>query len=341
VRAYSSSLHRPVITATLLVFLPLSAPGTGLSRSADRPDRQAQLTVRAIPGFQVPGFQKAVSASKIWDAADTTSELATWIAADFRGPCSNTLLASAGGIDPATPPNDADFRNASVVWAFQARLVEMGEDEATFDVRWRREVRRAGLAAESSVPIEQRLVLREGAEGIFDVVRAEGTTEDVCSTFALGLQLTFVGRTDVQEAGLEYDVWLVNRAPDGTQSAVRTMTSGAQGEGASFLFRPLSVRAEGLTPVERLRMNVSGRVVGRARRDGSIDLAVETGRSLMQEDRSNGFAGSGGRKRLIVQPDETVEFELPALAGNIHTAQAAALLKGHRTAIRITARRLW
>jgi hypothetical protein len=78
--------------------------------------------------------------------------------------------------------------------------------------------------------------------------------------------------------------------------------------------------------------------MGRARSDGSIDLAVETWRGLMQEDRSRHFGGSGGRKRLIVRPGETVEFELPALDGRIHGAQVATW---HRTAIRVTARRLW
>ena len=79
----------------------------------------------------------------------------------------------------------------------------------------------------------------------------------------------------------------------------------------------------------------SGVVTGRARRDGTIDLTFDAEQWI--RDARNVRSG-GGRKRLLVRPGETIEFELP-------DAQKAKLppdlQQQHDFVMRVTTERLW
>lgn len=82
-------------------------------------------------------------------------------------------------------------------------------------------------------------------------------------------------------------------------------------------------------------MAVSGRVRSHARQDGSIDLSVETSRGFQTARGASSV--TDGWKRLTVTPGETVEFEMP----RADRAGVPDVLQGHRTAIRVTTKRLW
>ena len=82
------------------------------------------------------------------------------------------------------------------------------------------------------------------------------------------------------------------------------------------------------------RVSVVGAVIGEARADGAVDLQVD---SWLSASSGRGSSGSGGRKRLVVQPGETIEFQLPESL----KAKLPADLQAHDFALRVTTSRLW
>ena len=248
---------------------------------------------------------------------------AVTIQSDAQGRCTNALQMPAGDVA-------AFDSTASASWRIEATPVSVEGDEATVDVRWSRRVPRPGVVLEQSIESEERLTLRDGARGILDVVRAAGPSPGVCDTFAIALELRFGSPADEQDAGLGFDLWLIDRGAPASSAPARVRTQSTQGADATYAFPPLALTSS----AGALKVHISGKVIGRARTDGTIDLTFDT--EQYASDR-HGFRGGGGRKRLVVRSGETIEFELP----DPLRAKLPPDLQQHDFALRVTTERLW
>jgi hypothetical protein len=284
----------------------------------------ATLGVYAMPGFKARAPGLLAGGSFLLDPGmPSPSFNSATIQSDVRGPCSSSAHFPAGDLA-------AFDQTASASWRIEASLVKIDGDEATVDLRWARRVPRPGVLLESTIEREERLTLRDGARGILDLVRAAGSAPGVCDSFAIALELRFGSSADEQSAGLGFDLWLIDRGPASTPP-MRVRTQGRQGADVDYAFPPLKLTgAEGPVTVSSF-----GVVTGRARRDGAIDLTFDAQQSVHND---GGSRSGGGRKRLLVRPGETIEFELP-------DAQRARLppdlQQRHDFVMRVTTERLW
>jgi hypothetical protein len=282
------------------------------------------LGVYAMPGFKqrAPGLGAGGVIMLDPDAPSAPFNTVT-LQSDRSTKCSHSLQMPAGDIS-------AFDETASAAWRVEATPVKIDADEATVDIKWSRRVPRPGVLLESSVDRQERLTLRDGARGILDVVRSAGPAPGVCETFAIAIELRFGSSADEHSAGLGFDLWLIDRGPASTPP-MRVRTQGRQGADVDYAFPPLKLTgAEGPMTVSSY-----GVVTGRARRDGTIDLTFDAQQSVHND---GGSRSGGGRKRLLVRPGETIEFELP-------DAQRAKLppdlQQRHDFVMRVTTERLW
>jgi hypothetical protein len=238
--------------------------------------------------------------------------------------------------------NPADLEQAAAAWFIEARLVDMRDGEATVDLRWKRAVNRPDILPAGSFESGQRLVLREGEPGILDLVRVTGTEVRGCSSFGLTYELRLAGAARLADTAIEYDLWLVHTDARGRQVTERYRTSGRQGEEAEYFFRPIGFARDGERNAGQpaLDLRVSGAVRGRLRTDGRIDLTVG-GESFVFNTERSGSVSTQGRTLLTVDEGETVEVELPAVGGQVNGIDLGRIFEGQRTAVRITAHRLW
>jgi hypothetical protein len=239
--------------------------------------------------------------------------------------------------------NPAGLDQADAAWLIDARLVDLRQGDATIDLRWKRVVNRADIAPSGTYEFEQRLTLRDGDSGVLDVVRSTGAGPTGCRVFGLAYDLRLEGAPRLADAAIEYDLWLVHSDSHGRQVTDQYRTGARQGESAEYFFRPVGFAADGeqdsTHPAMDLR--VAGTLRGRLRPDGRIDLAVDGKSSVISTDGSGGVTRFG-RTLLTVSEGETVEVELPPIAGTITgVGDVGQTFTGQRTAIRITARRVW
>jgi hypothetical protein len=277
------------------------------------------LHVFALPGFQTraPGQGTTGVIALVPEASDFW---AVSLESDTRGPCSNGLQMPAAPL--GTHPN------ASAEWRVQATPVSSDGEQATVDVRWERRVPQPGLLLEGDLVQERRLVLRDRGRGILDVVRRSGNAPAVCDSFAIGVELRFSSLDDVEDAGLGYDLWLIDRASG--DAVGRARTQARQGADATYAFASQKLTSA----AGDVSVTISGTVTGRARNDGSIDLTFDTQQGVA---RRGGTRSDGGRKRMPVRAGETIEFEMPKAL----KALLPEDLRQHDYALRVTTERLW
>jgi hypothetical protein len=279
-----------------------------------------ELHVFAIAGFQTraPG-QGATGALLLHP--DAASFSAVTLQSDVSGPCTNQLQTPAASLG-------AYDATASAEWRVQATPVSSDGEEAIVDVRWQRRVPRAGVLLEGDLTQERRFVLRDRGRGILDVVRRADDAPGVCDSVAIGLELRFRSMDDVESAGLGFDLWLIDRASG--DAVGRARAEAGQGADATYGFAPITLKGS----AGEVRVGVGGTATGRARHDGSIDLTFDTRQSV---GGPHGYRGGGGRKRLLVRPGETIEFELPEPL----KAKLPPDLQQHDYALRVTTERIW
>jgi hypothetical protein len=247
-----------------------------------------------------------------------------------------------GGASSGPRPTLPTDRKPLVVWRVTGKLQSFDGATAMIEITWRREV--AGGGIEPGSDFGETFVWRaeEGSTRVLDFVRQVPATRPSCDTKTLDMRYIVAGPDDLAEATIAYDIWLLQPMPSGGREVERLSTSGAQGSSAAFAFPTLKLDEpqpkSGTTPLS-LSMRVEGRITGRVRPDGRIDLAVDAGRVV---GRWGGGLGSGsiGRTRLIVLPGETVELEPPPIDGDGRGTYDVVFQQA-RTAIRVRAKRLW
>jgi hypothetical protein len=291
------------------------------ARSESDPPIVPTLAVYAMPGFKyrAPGL----GAGAVIPLREGQPFSATF-QSDAHSRCSHSLQMPAREIT-------AFDATASAVWKVEAAPVSVHGEEATVDIRWSRRVPRAGVLLEDSLERTQRLTLRDGARGILDAVHAAGDAPGVCESFGLAVELRFRSPEDVDDAGLAFDLWLIDRGSPRSIAPARVRTQARQGADANFGFPPMKLTSA----AGDVTLAVGGVVTGRARKNGSIDLTFDTEQSA--GDARGWRSDGGGRKRLVVRPDETIEFQLPETL----KAKLPPDLRDHDFALRVTTERLW
>jgi hypothetical protein len=244
----------------------------------------------------------------------------------------------------------SNLQSGLVSWFVESRLVDMAKDEATIDLRWTRSVNEPGLTPSQPLTVEQRLVLRNGSHGVLDLLRATTTpAADGCGSLALEYDFRFEGARALDNAAITYDVWLVQQDSEGAAQVARVSATAKQDDEAHYYFAPMNYQRDGTRAQSHpaVRVTVSGTVRGRVRTDGDIDLTVDAGRgyySLDQHGDGHAASWNHGRTLITVKPGETVETVIDPPSGDHALSGVGKLANafgGHRTAIRITARRLW
>jgi hypothetical protein len=308
--------------AVLLAALTVPLRTAAQPSAPDVLKRTPVVYVFGMPGFNARAFPNAAGA-EIALAAGEEPFTAVTLQSDVGGACYNRLQA------PALPSGRFD-ETASAEWRFEAAPVSDDGEEATFDVKLERRVPRPGRLLESTYSETRRLTMRDGSRGILDFVRAVPGAPGVCETFAIVVELGFRSmKADVEQAGLGFDLWLVDRMSS-SASLGRTRVEATQGQELTYGFAPVALNgASG-----EVRVFVSGAVKGRARRDGLIDLVIDTTHTV---STTGGNTSGGGRKRIAVRPGETIEFELPEPL----KAKLPLDLRQHDFALRVTAERRW
>jgi hypothetical protein len=293
------------------------------------------LTIAVETGYRASSFEKSSSGSLVLQPQRWNS-VAIAASQDL---CLSTAVSAAPGARPGFPPDDVE--RAAAHWAVSARLVSIEQDTITFDLRWTRVVNDPTLDPNTAMEESTRVSMRDGASGILDLVRAPTPSDDRCASFALSLGTSF--GSQIHDAAIAYDLWLVHTDRDGQRTTERFQGQTRQGEDLAYQFRPMSYTGVGTRAADGkgpLRLSMTGTIRGRVRTDGLIDLAIDGWRVVSYE---HGSGGTGGRKLLTVSDGETVEVEMPSpmLITLDRMGEMSKVFAGHRTAIRVTARRIW
>ena len=242
------------------------------------------------------------------------------------------------GFDPSA------LAQAAVGWHIEGKLVALRQGEATVDLRWTRRVNRDDLSPREAFSGQQRVVLRQGDARVLDVVRTTKPTASACDSFAISYELEFEGPQALEGAAIAYDLWLVQEDSDGKLVTDRYEVSAKQGQQAEYFFRPVPYAANGqraTSDTAAILMKVFGNVRGRVRTDGNIDLSVDRSRWFVNAATTAGV-GNQGRTLLTVRPGETIEVATNLPIGRLgEFGDLNQVFTNHRTAVRITARRVW
>lgn len=257
----------------------------------------------------------------------------------FRGAedlCAQSLWF---GFDPA------EMNRAAAAWQVEARLVELRQGEAAIDLRWTRRINRRDIFPSDSFKSEQRLVMRQGDTRILDLVRTTERPPAACDSFGLMYEVSFDGPRQLADAAIGYDLWLVQQDADGELVTDRYQVTAKQGQKVDYFFRPVPYTADGRRSADdaaAIVMNVAGAISGRVRSDGKIDLTVDGSRAFSNVP-ATAAVSSSGRTMVTVQPGETIEVDtdLPLKAPLSNVGDLNQVFGKHRTAVRITAKRLW
>ncbi len=331
----SARIRRLALILLLACMAGGASPQTAAPARWNRaPDVFPVLTIQAHPGFASQGYAKSATASlpllrDVWSEATMAAG-----ARDGGNLCLSSLTMAAPGGQAGVP------KGAAAYWNVKAKLVSVDADLVTFDLRWSRVVNDSTLDPLENTSESARISMHEGAPSVLDLVRRRQPPADGCATFAVSLEVGFSGPGELSNAAIAYDVWLIQRDRD-TVSTDRFRMSAGQGEQAEYFFRPIYYEADGrrAQAPAAFAVSVRGSIRGRVRSDGLIDLTVD---AWWGARHPSGSVGIGGRKLLTVKPGETVEIETRSGEGHLSGVGGLSnVMAGQRSAIRVTARRLW
>lgn len=259
-----------------------------------------------------------VTRSGSGDAGLAPGERASVYVAVSPGLCSVMTGGSAGGLGEFEPDGWVEH-----LWWADVELLDSGLEEIVLRIDWKR-LDRAGDDLAISNGGTREVTLREGQTHMLDFIpEPQRDRGQVCYQNVL-VDLTAKVREDPELAteSLRYDVWFIDESPEGNRTA-HLSTLSKQGEPVGIRFEPLRWRvAEGVFDGEKdadLVLELSGRLRGRLRRDGSVDVELAASRWLgvAPEDGSRpGGIGDGGRKVFSVTLGETVKMVLPDPGSN-------------------------
>jgi hypothetical protein len=224
--------------------------------------------------------------------------------------------ACSGGL--SIEPVEATLARYPVAWTADVTVTEASTDRLVLSGSWERFTRGTdGKPVRAAGASISRLSLREGERVLLDLVAPPSSGDPACMrNFALELTAQIKEDPALAERRIAYDVWLVHDTPDGKHSSQRSRMTARHGEQSGFAFPNEKLPTTGgwETASDLLQVAVVGDVRGRIRRDGTVELALKTERTLsyVAPDGSNdGGVGEGGEKTVRVRPGEAIRVQLP------------------------------
>ena len=255
----------------------------------------------------------------------------------------------AGGCNSqlSIEPPESKVAGYPLVWSADAKVLEASTDRIVLSASWRRlAAQRDGAPVESSSDAIDSISLRETDRVILDFARAPGCLRNAA------LELTARVKEDpaFERTQIAYDLWLVHEAAGGKPTSLRAQVTASQGEKVPFEFprQWLPAAASGESGEQRLAVTITGQLRGRLRSGGTLELALDTARSLSyvaSDGSSDGGIGESGVKVVAVRPGEAVRVELPDPARGVAARDPRAApmskdLAGHAFAVIVRAQPL-
>ena len=210
------------------------------------------------------------------------------------------------------------------VWKVTRTGVAHRDGKLTFDLDWARFDPGSSAPAVSG---QQRLSLAEGSTYVIDLVRAKAPGGCQAGSVILEVEASAIEPPAFVDTVLTYDVWITHRDSTGNKQTKHLVLTGKQGKATDFDFTPFRFDVPKLAPDQYdldLVTRLTGAVKGRLRKDGKVDVDLETRRMDRLERADEAVppvARAGGRKTLELTLGETIEIELPPVSGmNAHAA---------------------
>jgi hypothetical protein len=132
---------------------------------------------------------------------------------------------------------------------------------------------------------------------------------------------------------IEYDIWLQHKSSEKNFINRRYQALGRQGEIIDFHFLPMRFPVPDKTLPEtsdlEVILEVAGKIQGRVRRDGSINVRLDVSRWIDTENAGSprgGGIGDGGTKLFSVSPDESVSMVLPSPSGSSGISKSSKMV---------------
>jgi hypothetical protein len=299
---------RVVIAAVL--FMATAFPLRALADDGGRAKETLRLMSTSVKGAAHPSVWNDMTLG-VGDSATETdyagfSATGGFVSGGGGGPLA-TLLARYAETGRPAPP----FQYS---WKVTVKLVSVDAGEIKFDADWARSDV-LGTAEQPVAGGHRTITLREGERHVLDVINAPSHSVDVVNV-VIELTASRVEEPGLENAALDYDLWLVHERENGEKITRRLTVTGRQGENVPFEFAPLDFSLEAGGAVDAanapLKMSVQGKIRGRARPDGSIEISVQS-EQAMQLGGARGAAI--GDKNFVVLSGETTAIEFPRQVG--------------------------
>lgn len=225
------------------------------------------------------------------------------------------LYISANGYSVAAQDDQPirRFDGYRYSWEFEAKLISTDVDSVTFDLVWQRMDLVAGNKT-AATGDRQTITLAQRDRHVLDYVPC--TADSSYANVVIDVQASPVENPPYAEQKLDYEMWLVQDAADGTKTTRHASVTGRQGERASFQFEPVPLpldmkAAPGAD--SPFKLYVDGMICGRLTPDGSIQVVLQSRRSFRFREQDGG--SGNGVKPFTLTPAETVSIDLPSQGG--------------------------
>jgi hypothetical protein len=200
------------------------------------------------------------------------------------------------------------------VWEAEVEVRQASAAGIELQVDWRRFDPSRGPKTPAAGD-SRRVTLHEGSYQLLDfhtTPRRAG-----CGYAGVGVKLSASLPEDArfQDRSLDYDLWLVHDGP-GTERPWRI--SARHGEIFAFHFPAFVATMPGSRWADdgaeiAVKTFVQGRLQGRYRADGRVELSLSANRSFLVANNGGWGATEQGQKVVDVAPGEAIQLELPVL----------------------------
>ena len=293
------------------------------------------LTVTATPVW--PNNYGTVIVGNALLQGKTTRTYIAVGSSEFPNPCA----LSGGDVRAGSEFGPA---GALVTWLFEARLVSSDRSGARVALHWTRSVHDPAAVDAESIDRSYEVSLGENDQIVLDLVRPRDLARvsefgrTTCEGMAIQLGLKFQDPPELESALLAYDIWLLQTDGTGRQFVDRVQPRGFQGRDTEYAFGRQQYDTDGTrSAAGPIAVSLSGRVKGRVRHDGRIDLVVGLGRTAWVGSLGQ---GDGGLKQETVGDGETIELAIPRIGQELKGVPQDSKLYRTSTAIRVTVRRV-
>jgi len=182
-------------------------------------------------------------------------------------------------------------------WDLRAELVEGTASEATLRVTWQRKLE-AGKPARDSEPRTLTVTLAPNETVLLDYMPAGPVPEGrTCDATGLTLSVTTGLRRVEPSQTVEAQLWLVHRAPDGTEQSQPLVVRAQPYQDVPFAFGGMRVA----TPAGDVQILVRGSLVARPEGLSALSISLGVGLYRTAPDRPREWRrGGSGTARFVV-----------------------------------------